>query len=190
MTSAPLSPALPLFLHVAASRTRARWIRLAPTHQLSTLPCPLELHLPFSGTTRSLDTPAVGSPMMCCLPYVHKLGCLQLGRSRQKISTPLTQLSLLPPPPISAWLWCQCPVGVVGRRVSIVPRVSGFQGPRVKGFQGLNGFKGTKGPRVSGFQGIEGFPMLTGAFKGLAFPKSKGFRVQGMKGFRAPRSKG
>ena len=102
MTSSPLSPALPLFLHVAASRTRACWIRLAPTHQLSTLPCPLELHPPFSGTTRSLDTPAVGSPMMCCLPYAHKLGCLRLGRSRQRISTPLTQLSLLPPPPIFA----------------------------------------------------------------------------------------
>ena len=109
MTSAPLSPALPLFLHVAASRTRACWIRLAPTHQLSTLPCPLELQPPFSGTTRSLDTPAVGSPMMCCLPYAHKLGCLRLGRSRQKISTPLTQLSLLPPPPISA---CGCGVNV------------------------------------------------------------------------------
>ena len=52
-------------------------------------------------------------------------------------------------------------------------------------------FKGTKGPRVSGYKGIEGFPMLTGAFKGLAFPKSNSFRVQGMKGFfRAPRSKG
>ena len=90
MTSAPLSPALPLFLHVAASRTRACWIRLAPTHQLSTLPCPLELHPPFSGTTRSLDTPAVGSPMMCCLPYAHKLECLRLGRSRQEISILLT----------------------------------------------------------------------------------------------------
>ena len=109
MTSAPLSPALPLFLHVAASRSRACWILLAPTHQLSTLPCPLELHPPLSGTTRSLDTPAVGSLMMFCLPYAHKLGCLRLGRSRQKISTPLTQLSLLPPPPISA---CGCGVNV------------------------------------------------------------------------------
>ena len=89
--------------------TRACWIRLAPTHQLSTLPCPLELHPPFSGTTRSLDTPAVGSPMMCCLPYAHKLGCLRLGRSRQEISTPLTKLSLLPPPPIFA---CGCGVNV------------------------------------------------------------------------------
>ena len=44
-------------------------------------------------------------------------------------------------------------------------------------------FKGTKGPRVSGYKGIEGFPMLVGAFKGLVFPKSNSFRVQGMKGF-------
>ena len=52
-------------------------------------------------------------------------------------------------------------------------------------------FKGTKGPRVSGYKGIEGFPMLTGAFKGLAFPKSNSLRAQGMKVFfRAPRSKG
>ena len=96
---------------------------------------------------------------------------------------------LLPPPPVPAWLCCQCPVVVVGKRGSIVSKVSGFQGPRVNGSQGLNGFKVTKGPRVSGFQGIEAFPILTGVFKGLAFPKSKSFRVQGMKGFRAPRSK-
>ena len=73
--------------------------------------------------------------------------------------------------------------GVAGRRVSIISRVSGFQGPRVKGFQGLNSFKGTKGPRASGFRGIEVFLMLTGAFKSLAFPKSNSFRVQGMKVF-------
>ena len=55
----------------------------------------------------------------------------------------------------------------MGRRVSIISRVSGFQDPRVKGFQGLNGFTGTKDPRASGFRGIEGFPMLTRAFKGF-----------------------
>ena len=55
---------LPLFLHVAASRSRACWIFFTPTHKLLTLPCPLEFHPPFSGTTRCLDTPAVGSPMM------------------------------------------------------------------------------------------------------------------------------
>ena len=39
--------------------------------------------------------------------------------------------------------------------------------------------------------GTEGFLILTGAFKGLAFPKSKGSKVQGMKvSFRSPRSKG
>ena len=51
IASAPLSPALPLFLHVAASRSRACWILLAPTHQLLTLPCPLESYPPFSATT-------------------------------------------------------------------------------------------------------------------------------------------
>ena len=52
-------------------------------------------------------------------------------------------------------------------------------------------FQGYQEPYVSGFQGIEGLPMLTGAFKGLAFPKSKGSKVQGMKvSFRSPRSKG
>ena len=100
-----------------------------------------------------------------------------------------------------------------GKRVSIVSRVSGFQGSRVNESQRLNSFKGTKnlrvsrvrgiphvnrgfrrpgvskiqrfqGPRDEGFfQGTEGLPMLTGAFKGLAFPKSIGLRVQGMKGF-------
>ena len=78
------------------------------------------------------------------------------------------------------------PPGVVGRWVSIVSRVSEVQGSRVQGFQGLNGFKGTKGPRASGFQGIEGFPMLTGAFEGSAFPKSKEFKgqvFQDLKGF-------
>ena len=93
---------------------------------------------------------------------------------------------LLPPPPVPAWLCCQCPAVVVGRGVSIVPRVSGFQGQRAKGFQGLNGFKGTKGPRASGFQGIEGFPMLTGAFKGLGVSNIRGIqgsRDPGLKGF-------
>ena len=81
----------------------------------------------------------------------------------------------------------------MGRRVSIVSRVSGFQDPRVKGFQGLNGFKGTKGPRASGFQGIEDFSMLTGAFKGPGISKiqrirgprdeeSQGSKVQRLKG--------
>ena len=63
-------------------------------------------------------------------------------------------LSAPPSPHLCLWLWCQCPVGVVGRRVSIILKVSGFQGARVKVLQGLNGFKGSKGPRASGFQGI------------------------------------
>ena len=64
----------------------------------------------------------------------------------------------------------------MGRRVSIISRVSGFQGPRVKGFQGLNGFKDTKGPRASGFQGIEGFPLLAGAFNELGVSKIQGLQ--------------
>ena len=86
----------------------------------------------------------------------------------------------------------------MGRRVSIVSRVSRFRGPRVKGFQGLNGFKGTKGPRASGFQGIECFPLLSRAFKGFDIFKIQRFqglrdegfqgsKVQWLKGERAPR---
>ena len=73
MTSAPLSvsPALPLFLHIAAPRSCACWILLEHTHQLATSPCPLESHLRFSGAHWCLDTPAVGSLMMSCLPYAH-----------------------------------------------------------------------------------------------------------------------
>ena len=50
-------------------------------------------------------------------------------------------------------LCCQCPVDVMARRVPIAFRVSGFRGPRVKRFLGLNGFKGTKGQRASRFKG-------------------------------------
>ena len=70
---------LPLFLHVAASRSRACWILLAPTYQLLTSPCPLEFHPPFSGTHWCLDTPAVGSLMMCCLPYAHNMDACGSG---------------------------------------------------------------------------------------------------------------
>ena len=71
-----------------------------------------------------------------------------VGRSPRRSDNPLCS-----PPPIYASLCCQCPVDVVGRRMSIVSRVLGFRGPRVKGFLGLNGFKGTKGPKASGFRG-------------------------------------
>ena len=132
--------------------------------------------------------PTLGCPMMRCLARAQPSGDLHAA-----------QITLsAPPPPISASLCCQCPVDVVGRRVSIVSRVPGFRGPRVKGFLGLNGFKGTKGPRASGFQGIEGFPMLSRAFKGFDVFKIQrfqglrdegfqGFKVQGLKGERAPR---
>jgi hypothetical protein len=55
-------------------------------------------------------------------------------------------------------------VGVVGRRASIVSRVSRFQSSRVNGSQGLNGFKGIKNLRVSRSRGIEGLLGLIGAF--------------------------
>ena len=59
-------------------------------------------------------------------------------------------------------------------------------------------FKGTKGPYVSGFEGIEGTPMLSRALKGFDvfnFQRFQGlrdegfqvFKVQGLKGERAPR---
>ena len=70
----------------------------------------------FSGTSRSLATPTVGCPMMRCLPCAQKLGCLRLGRSHRRISTPLTYISLLPPPHLCLWLWCQCSVGVADSR--------------------------------------------------------------------------
>ena len=95
---------------------------------------------------------------------------LNKNKNKNKNSAP-------PSPHLCLWLWYQYPVGVAGRRGSIISRVSGFQGPRVKGFQGLNGFKGTSAPRASSFQGVEGFPMLTGAFKGFGVSKIQ--RLQG-----------
>ena len=79
--------------------------------------------------------------------------------------------SLLPPSPhLCLWLWCQCPVGVVGRKVSIILRVSGFQGPRANRSQGLNDFNGYQ--RSTGFRVSRdsGFPLLSRVFKGVASP--------------------
>ena len=104
----------------------------------------------------------------------------RLAREQPSGDLHAAQITLSPPPPpISASLCSQCPVDVVSRRVSIVSRVPGSRGPRVKGFLGQNGLKGTKGPRASGFRGIEGLPMLTGAFKGFGVSNNT-------KGFRAP----
>ena len=64
-------PPSPYFLNIAAPRSCACWILLEHTHQLATSPCPLESHLRFSGAHWCLDTPAVGSLMMSCLPYAH-----------------------------------------------------------------------------------------------------------------------
>ena len=87
-----------------------------------------------------------------------------------------------PSPPSPLRHAVKCLVGVVGRRVSIVSRVSGSQGSRVNGSRGPNGFKGTKNLRVSGFQGIEGIPMLTGLSKVWRFQNPK---PPGSKGSRA-----
>ena len=100
--------------------------------------------------------PALGYSMMHCLAREQPSGDLHAA-----------QITLSPPPPpISASLCSQCPVDVVSRRVSIVSRVPGFRGPRVKGFLGQNGLKGTKGPRASGFQG-KVFNLRGHGFKGL-----------------------
>jgi hypothetical protein len=99
---------------------------------------------------------------------------------------------LLPPPPVPGWLYCQCPVVAVGKRVSIVSRVSGFQGPRVNGSQGLNDLKGnrSKGLRVSRERG---FPHVNRGFQRFGIskiqrlqgPRDEGFqgsKVQALKG--------
>ena len=74
--------------------------------------------------------------------------------------------------------------------VFTISRVSGFQGPRVNGSQGLNGFNGYQ--RSTGFRVSRdsGFPMLSRAFKGVGISKIQRFRVHGMEDFRAIRSKG
>ena len=75
MTSAPpfLSPPSPCFLDVTASRSCACWILPAPTHQLSTSPLPAGVSPAFSEIHWSLDTPAVGSLVICCLPHAHNM---------------------------------------------------------------------------------------------------------------------
>ena len=40
---------------------------------------PLEFHLPFSGIHWGLDTPAVGSLMICCLPYAQNMDACGSG---------------------------------------------------------------------------------------------------------------
>ena len=88
---------------------------------------PYEIYAPRLQYRRSLDTPTVRCPVVRCLPCAQKLGCLRLGRSHRRISTPLTYISLLPPPHLCLWLWCQCSVGVADSRFPMIPRVSGFQ---------------------------------------------------------------
>ena len=81
--------------------------------------------------------------------------------------------------------------------VLTISRVSGFQGPRVNGSQGLINFNGYQ--RSTGFKVSRdsGFPMLSRAFKGVdlhfqSFQGSRdrgfqGFKDQGLKGERASR---
>ena len=78
-------------------------------------------------------------------------------------------------------------------KILTISWVLGFQGPRVNGSQGLNGFKGNTGLRVSVFQGIEGFPMLARAFKGFdlfRIQRFQGLRDEGFQGFKVQRLKG
>ena len=83
MTSAPpfLSPPSPCFLDVTASRSCACWILPAPTHQLSTSPLPAGVSPAFSEIHWGLDTPAVGSLVICCLPHAHYIDACGSGET-------------------------------------------------------------------------------------------------------------
>ena len=135
--------------------------------------------------TRSLSCPHWAVQMMSCLARAQPAGDLRTAQ--------ITLTAPFPPSPLRHAV--KCLVGVVGRRASIVSRVSGFHSSRVNGSQGLNAFKGTKNLRVLRSRGIEGLLRLTGAFYGLVFSKIqrfqsprdesfsfKGSKVQGLKG--------
>ena len=71
-------------------------------------------------------------------------------------------------------------------------RASDFQGSRVNGSQGLNGFKGPKSLRVS-VSRVRGIPHVNWGFQKPGVPKIQRLRVQGMKalsGLQGPRVKG
>ena len=121
----------------------------------------------------------------------------------QPPGAPLTaKLTLTAPSPQSPLHHAvKCHVGVVGRRVSIISRVSGSQGSRVNGPRGPNGFKGTKNLRVSGFSRDRGPSHVNRTFlksgvskiQSLQGPRDQGFflglqgpRVKGIKGFWVP----
>ena len=112
----------------------------------------------------------------------------RLAREQPSGDLHAAQITLSPPPPpISASLCSQCPVDVVSRRVSIVSWVPGFRGPRVKGFLGQNGLKGTKGPRASGFQG-KVFNLRGHGFKGLICQSS--LKCSKVLGRQVPKAEG
>mgnify|MGYP001360692783 CR=1 FL=1 len=150
MTSAPLLPRPPPASSMSLLPGPAR---AGPSLHLLTNSqhhlCPLEFHPPFSEIRWGLDTPAVGSLMICCIPHAHNMDACGSGATVGR--SPHHKDNSSAPPPVPAWLCCRCPVVVVGKRVSIVSRVSGFQGSRVNGSLGLNGFQGyqrSKGFRV------------------------------------------
>ena len=96
------------------------------------------LHVTRTLTSFSLDhpeptMPTLGCPMMSYLARAQPSGDLHTAQ--------ITLTAPFPPSPLRHAV--KCLVGVVGRRVSIVSRVSGSQSSRVNGSQGLNGFKGT-----------------------------------------------
>ena len=71
-------------------------------------------------------------------------------------------------------------------------RASGFQGSRVNGSQGLNGFKGPKSLRVSVLR-VRGIPHVNRGCQKSGVHKIQRLRVQGMKavsGFQGPRFQG
>ena len=91
--------------------------------------------------TRSLSCPHWAVQMMSYLARAQPAGDLRTAQ--------ITLTAPFPPSPLRHAV--KCLVGVVGRRVSIISRVSGSQGSRVNGSRGPNGFKGTKNLRVLGF---------------------------------------
>ena len=74
-------PALPCFIDVTASRSCACWILPAPTHQLSTSPLPAGVSPAFSEIHWGLDTPAMGSLVIYCLPHAHNMDACSLGET-------------------------------------------------------------------------------------------------------------
>ena len=138
------------------SGTRPKSARMAhPTRHTDAHPLSLGPPgcLRLGCTCRETSTPLSGLTSGCAtFPHTHHMDACGLGATVGASSHRQDNPSA-PPPPVPAWLCCQCPVNCCSKRASIVPRASGFQGSRVNGFQGLNGFRGSKSLRVPGFKG-------------------------------------